>query len=450
MIRASSRSSFSFFLGTAMAALFLSGCGGGLFSSGDKAPPLEGQRISVLELQRTLEPDDAALEAQGFIAPSAWQNDFWPQNGGYPNHAMQHLALNDGPLKKVWSTDIGQGARPGMPLVTQPVLADGRIFTIDTSSRLSAFDIATGRKLWDVRISPKGESATVIAGGIAYAQGRLYVTSGYSELLVIDPREGKVIWRKDIPSPSRAAPTIVDNRIFVSTMDNRLLAMSVEDGSLLWEFAGIAESAGLVGAASPAASREIVVPAFSSGEIFALRVENGSVAWADNLSPTRRVGNLASLSSIRGLPVMDKGLVLAVSYGGRMVAIDERSGNRVWQREIAGTETPWVAGNHVFVISAQNDLIGMGRDSGVVRWVTALPRFEDESRRRNPVLWAGPVLAGGRLIMTGSNGDIVEADPDTGKILRVSRADGPVTVSPIVAGGVLYLLSDKGTLSAYK
>src|SRR5690606_813248 len=154
------------------------------------------------------------------------------------------------------------------------------------------------------------------------------------------------IWRKTLPAPSRAAPTIMDHRLFLVTIDNRLMTFSIEDGTLLWEFAGLSETAGLVGAASPAANREIVIPAFSSGELFALRVENGSVAWADNLSSSRRIGNLAALADIRGLPVMDKGIIFAISYGGRLVAIDERTGTRIWQREIGGSETPWVAGNH--------------------------------------------------------------------------------------------------------
>ena len=438
--------SFRFAFLCTLGIISLAGCG-----SNDEKPPLEGERLSVLELQKTLEPDSTALEAQGFIAPQVWQNEFWPQNGGYPSHAMQHMALSSEPLRKFWSADIGKGAQPGMPIVTQPVLIDGRIFTIDTESSLSAFNIANGARLWKQSIAPEGEDDDpVIAGGIAYSQGRLYVTSGYSELLVIDPQTGKIIWRKKLPGPSRAAPTIMDNRLFVVTMDNRLMAFNVEDGTLLWEFSGYAETAGLVGAASPAASREIVVPAFSSGELYALRVENGSVAWSDNLSTSRRIGNLASLSDIRGLPVMDKGIVFAISYSGRLVAIDERTGGRVWQREIGGTETPWVAGNHLFVISTENELVGMGRDTGVIRWVTPLPRFEKPEKREGPIFWTGPVLAGGRLIVAGSNGHVAEFDPDTGKNIRVWKAVGPVTTSPVVAGGILYLLSDNGSLTAYK
>ncbi len=435
----------------AFLALSLSACGSGWMGD-DKTQPLAGERISVLEMQRRLEPDSDALNAQGFIAPQSWSNEFWPQKGGYPNHAMQHLALPERALTRAWQADIGKGSQNSLPLITQPILVDGKIFTLDTESRMSAFDIATGKKIWGQKIAPVGEDGDdpVIAGGIAYSQGRLYITSGYNELLVADPENGKIVWRKTLPSPSRAAPTVMDNRLFLVTLDNRLMTFRTDDGALLWEFAGLSETAGLLGAASPAASRDIVIPAFSSGEIFALRVENGSVAWSDNLSTSRRIGNLSSLSAIRGLPVMDKGVVFAVSYGGRMVAIDERTGARIWQREIGGSETPWVAGNHIFLISTANELVGMGRDTGVIRWVTALPRYENADKRKDPISWTGPVLAGNRLFVAGSNGTVLEANPDTGELMRNWDAGGPVTISPIVAGNTLYLLTDKGTLSAYK
>ncbi|AEP08693.1 outer membrane protein assembly factor BamB family protein [Micavibrio aeruginosavorus] len=427
-------------------AITLAACG----SSDDKAP-LPGTRISVLEMQRALEPDDIALDAQGFIAPQPWKNEFWPQTGGYPNHAMQHLSLSEGSLKRVWKTNIGDGGNDRLPLVSQPVVIDGRVYTIDTRAEMSAFDVTSGKRLWSVDIAPEAEEGEpVIAGGIAYSQGQLFVTNGYAEILVMNPKDGTIAWRKPLPAPSRAAPTVMDGRVFVMTMDNKLLALNTADGALLWEFSGLAETTGLLGAASPAASREMVVPAFSSGEIFALRVENGSVAWTDNLTSFRRTGGLSGMAAIRGLPVLDKGMVIAVSYGGRIAAIDERTGARVWQRDIPGSETPWVAGNHVFMITANNELIGMSRDSGAIAWVKPLPKYENPDKRKDAITWTGPVLAGGRLFVASSHGYVLEVSPATGEGTSEWRTEGPVHIAPIVAGDTLYILSDNGTLAAYK
>jgi len=433
------------FLGIA-SLLLLSACSIGNIFDSNEAPPLEGERISVLELQKSLEPDDPVLESQGLLAPEEWMNEFWPQVGGYPNHSMQNLALGPGPLKKIWDADIGDGATDELPLITQPVLFDGRIFTLDTDSNLSAFDIENGKTLWRIEVAAKDEDDSVIAGGIASSGGYLFVTNGFNEVLAVNPANGDIIWRQAIPAASRAAPTIMNDRVFVTTLDSRILALNPEDGRVLWEYAGISDDASLVGAPSPAANQDIVIAAFSSGEITALRIENGSVAWSDNLSNIRGLGGISAITDIRALPVIDKGIVIAISFSGRMVAIDERTGTRIWQREISGSQTPWVAGNHIFVLSSDNQIIALGRDTGAIRWVADLPRFDDDE----PLMFTGPVLAGGRLIVAGTDGRMIELSPDNGKILREWDDGDTVTIPPIIAGGTLYILSRNGTLSAYR
>lgn len=422
----------------------------GVFESKEKKK-LPGERISVLELQKQLEPEGQSLSDETLILPAAWKNEFWPQAGGYPNHSMQHLALGASPLKLQWKADIGMGTNDEIPLTASPVVVDGRIFAVDGFAVASAYDVKTGDRLWQVSVKNPDEDDIVIGGGIAYGAGKLYITNGYDEVLALKADTGEIIWRKDIPSPSRAAPTIMDDKLYVSTRDNRLLALNSATGDILWKHEGFTGTSGLVGAASPAANRDIVVPAFTSGEIVALRVENGSVAWSDNLSSIRAsASGLSTLSDIRAMPVVDKGLVIAISFSGRLVAIDERTGSRVWQREISGTQMPWVAGGYIYVLSEGNELIALSRDNGAIKFVTALPSWREPESKSGAIRWAGPVLAGGRLIAASTGGKLVEVNPETGDILAETDLDRPVTMAPIVAGEVLFLMGVDGTLMAYK
>lgn len=411
----------------------------------EKEEVFEGERISVLELEKELEPDDYSLKATGFVAPSPWQNEFWPQRGGYPNHSMQHLALKEGEMEKKWSVNIGKGASKRLPLTTQPVVVDGKVFTLDNDSVLSAFDVENGKRLWRSKVRDLEEDDPVISGGVAFSGGTLYVTAGYDEILAIDPENGEIVNRFAIPAPSRAAPSVLGGRIFVSTLDNRLLALGADNGQIIWEHSALGESIGLIGAASPAVNQDVVVPVFSSGEIFALRVENGSVAWSDNLASLNSVGGLSSISDITGLPVIDKGLVIAISFGGKMVAIDERTGSRVWQREISGSETPWVAGNMVFITSSNNKLVALGRDNGAINWVVDLNKDNDDKN----MMWTAPVFAGGRLIVVSSDGEMASFNPESGELVSRREAGSGFSVAPVIAAGVLYLLDNSGRLTAY-
>ena len=311
------------------------------FSGEDKKQPLPGDRISILELQTNLEPKDAELSGEGFVAPQAWANEYWPQAGGYPNHSMQNPALGTGSLKKIWSTDIGSGSSDEIPLVAQPVLYNGVIYTLDTDSTVSAFSASSGKRVWERSVRPKKEGDDVIGGGLAISGNILFVTGGYGELLALDLKEGKKIWKALLSSPSRAAPTVLGDSVYVLTVDNRLSSFNVADGKLRWEYEGLSEAAGIVGAASPAANNDIIVAPLSSGELMALRVENGSVAWSENLSSFVQRGGSSSLPDISALPVLDKDLVFGVNYSGKIVAIEQRTGRRVWQRDIGSAKSPW-------------------------------------------------------------------------------------------------------------
>lgn len=424
----------------------LSACGT-WFGEPEK-PPLPGERLSILEMHNQLLPEDKGGAA--FTLPEAWDNDFWPQAGGYPNHAMQHLALNQGELKLAWRADIGAGGTARMPLVARPIVADGRVFALDTANRLGAYNVQDGKQLWRIDARKQGEKESSIAGGIAFSGGVLYVSAGYNEIIAINPQDGEIYWRTAIDSPTRAAPTINEGRVFVVTQTNTLTALDAKSGAVLWDYSGMEGSASLVGGASPAAEAGLVVPAFSSGEIYALRIENGSLAWSDNLASMLRLGGLSGIADISGYPVIDKGLVFAISYAGRMVAIDAQTGMRIWTREIGGSDTPWVAGNTVFALTSQGELVSLERETGAVRWVTQMRQYDNPDKRTGRIIWSGPVLAGGRLFLTGTGGRVAEIAPDTGKLLTQWTAGRNLTLPPIVAGGTLYLLADDGTLLAYR
>ncbi|MDY0008326.1 MAG: PQQ-binding-like beta-propeller repeat protein [Bdellovibrionales bacterium] len=430
-------------------ALLLSGCESAekIFGS-DKEPPLPGERVSVLQLQKDLVPNPA-LEAEDIALPEIWENKFWPQPGGYPNHAMTHVALS-ADMKRVWTADIGAGGDKRTPLTAVPVIADDRVFTLDTAGHLSAFQLENGKRLWRQSVVPRGEGpAGAVGGGLAWHEGKLYVTAGYKHLMAVDPSTGGDIWRAVLPAPARSAPTIMDGRVYLVTLDNRLMVYTAADGKLLWQYAGVSEATNLLGSASVAADETLVVLPLSSGELYGLRPENGQIVWQDNLSAVRRGGSLAAIADVRGLPVIDRGLVLAVSYSGRMVALDQVSGQRRWQREIGSAEMPWVAGDNIFVVTGDQQMVALKRSTGDVRWVADLPRWKD-AKRSEPVVWAGPVLAGDRLIVTSSNREMLELSPLDGSVLAEHRLPAETTLAPVVAGGTMITLSQNGTLSAWR
>jgi outer membrane protein assembly factor BamB len=432
-------------LAAGVLALSLTGCD--FFDK--KKPPLQGERIAVFSDRKDIEPDKEAANIQVTL-PAPAVNDSWPQSGGFANYAMQHLAIGDSP-QVIWSADVGSGSSSSRILTTPPVVADGKVFAKDAESTLSAFNAETGQRIWSVTLKPeKARDTDEFGGGLAYYGGRLFVTTGFAEVFSLDPADGKEIWSSNVSAPVRGAPLVFGDRVFAVSIDNKLHALAAVDGSDLWTFSGLQEVAGFVGGNSPAGSGDLVVAPFSSGELVGLRLENGRPVWNESLvGPRREARAFGNLADIRGRPVIDRGVVLAMGTAGTMAAIDLRSGQRLWERPIGGNQTPWVAGRFVFVVTNSADVLCIERDTGKVKWVTPLTQYEDEKRRR-PILWAGPVLAGDRLLIGGSTGDLLSLSPYTGEITGKLEMHGTIRLGPVVANRTIYVLTDSGRLIALR
>ncbi|HZT17750.1 MAG TPA: PQQ-binding-like beta-propeller repeat protein [Dongiaceae bacterium] len=433
-----------------LAAAALSGCATAKswLGFGTYQKPLPGKRISVLQLNSSLAADPALADVKVEL-PQPFANPDWPQPGGYANHAMYHLQLGDS-LSVAWKANIGTEADSDLRILSEPVVGDGRVYTIDAESRVSAFNADTGAELWRVDVAKDVDSDKLLGGGVAYDKGRVFVATSFAQVVALDAASGKEIWRRDVSGPMRAGPTIADGRVFVVTIDNSLFALAEDDGRRLWTHSGLNETAGLLGTASPAVAGNDIVVVYSSGEIYGLRVDTGRTLWSDNLAGQIRTGAVATLADIRGRPFIDRDIAVAISNSGTMAAIDMRTGARVWDANFGGSQAPWVGGDYIFVLTNDQELLCLTRQQGHVRWVTSLPKYVDPQDPTEPILWHGPVLSGNRLILTGTDAKALAVSPYTGKILGQIDLPGPTHLPPVVAKGTLYILSDTADLIALR
>lgn len=430
------------------AALAASGCG--VFKKGKSTrTPVLGNRIAVLtgEGDVAVDPDTTALPMS---LPDPTVNTDWTQSGGDATKSMGQVALRS-TLGRAFMVQAGRGDSLTARLAAAPIVANGRVYVIDTLGAVRAMDARTGAQIWSSQTpTVKGNSAELYGGGLAYDQGRLYATNGLGFVAALDERNGGIVWKVRPAGPLRGAPSIGNGAIYVITQDNQIFSLKETDGTTNWSQPASLETAGVFGSASPAVGQGTVVAGFSSGELNAYRYENGRSLWSDTLQRTSVRTSVSSLNDIDADPVIDSGQVIAVGQGGRMVAMDLVSGQRQWELNIAGIATPWVAGDWIFVVTDEAKLLCIYRQNGHIRWISQLQRFVKPKSKKGEVDYSGPVLAGGRLIVTGSNGAIVSVNPQTGAIVNQLSVGVPISLPPIVANSTLYVLDNRARLSAYR
>lgn len=424
----------------------LAGCGLWNDWFGTKKTPLPGKRIPVLADQGALKPDPNVGK---IILPPPVRNAAWPQDGGNPAHLMGHLEARDR-LTQAWSADIGDGGGYRDKIMAHPVSANGIIYTMDSSAVVSAFDLATGGRRWRFDTTEKNDRSTNVGGGLAYDQGTLYAVNGLAELVALDAAKGTVRWRQNTGTAARSAPTVADGRLFMTTIDDRLLAYAAADGHPLWTYQATQAPTAYLGQPAPAYSDGFVVAGFGSGELAALRADSGAVVWTDSLAAERTGVGLATFSSVRGLVTISDGAVYAVSVGRLMVASDLHAGRRLWERDISSEDSPWVANNWAFLVTLGQQLVALDRVDGRVAWVSQLPQWEDPDKQKDPITWFGPVLVSDRLVVAGTNEVALSVSPYTGEILGKQSLPAAAALGPVAVAGTVCIVCNDGRLLALR
>jgi len=429
-------------------AASIAGCGvlGG--KDGPKTPTV-GERVPILSRIETGAKVDPALASVAVILPPEQLNSEWAQAGGTANKAYGHHALAASP-SRVWTASVA-GSSKTRRLAAAPVIGDGKVFVMGTDGVVTALDAAGGARLWSKSFKVSGDgSNTVFGGGVSYDSGKAYVTTGFGEVAAIDADTGNDIWKVQPGGPLRGSPTIAFNAVYVMTQNNQVHALNAADGSTLWSESGSVEQAGVFGVAAPAAGQGTVITGYSSGELAAYRYENGRTLWSDALARTSISTEVGSLTDVDADPIIDRGRVYALGQGGRMAAYDLVSGQRIWELNLAGISTPAVVGDWVFTLTDDAQLLAIARSSGKVRWLNQLKRYRNEKKRKDPIFWVGPVLAGGRLWVANSRGHLAHADPATGTLTEFTKLSKSVSLAPVVADQTLYVLDDGGKVSAFR
>ncbi|MBV8938702.1 MAG: PQQ-like beta-propeller repeat protein, partial [Alphaproteobacteria bacterium] len=374
---------------------------------------LEGQRIAVLRGAIPLEPD-SALATVPADTPAAVANPSWSQHAGgaagRPDVPNPALAVS---LEKRQSARVGDGNDFSYKLVTPPVVGDGAVFAMDANGMVSAHDV---KDVSEVRwISPgvaSEKSEAVVGGGLAYESGRVYAASGKGLVVGLNAATGVELWRQMLNIPIRSAPRVSSGRVYVTTVDSQLFALDAGTGIIVWSHRGVDEGHGFLIEPSPAVTGELVVAPYASGEIHGLRPESGEEVWNDGVVGVQRQSATALFTGIGGDPVITPdGLLYVAGSANQFAVFQAETGRRLWDQPISSLNTPQVVGDYVYVLNTDAALVCLHRTDGRVKWVASLPEFEDMEKKKNRYTWNGPVMAGGRLLVAGAHGKMMEISP---------------------------------------
>lgn len=432
-----------------------------LVGCGDKEVILSGERFPV----RAPLEDSVPVEGQAApTAPALAENQSlpvalgtqtggdWTHRAGNARHLMPHAALSATPTR-VWSAKIGAGSNRKNRIGAAPVVADGRIFTIDAGTGVTATS-TSGAPLWSTDLTAAfDKGGGLSAGGLAIAGNRVFATTGYGELVALDATSGAVIWRQRVDAPMSGAPATDGEAVYVSGRDGSAWAVSAADGKVIWQVVGSPGKAAYVGTAAPTIGDRAVIFPSAAGDLMAvLKIGGGTKIWQSSLAGKRLGRAYAFTPDVTGDAVIAGKVLYAGSGAGRTVAMSASSGERIWSAGEGALGPVAVAGGSIFLVNDEAKLVRLDAATGEVIWSVEMPYFTNDKIKRRKGIYAhyGPILAGGRIMVVSSDGLLRAFNPEDGSLTYSTEIPGGAAAQPAVAGGVLYVVGSNGQLHAFR
>ena len=402
-------------------------------------PKLPGKRIEVLADSSRIKVDDS-LSDVAVVVPELKANENWRQAGGSPQGMAGNLEISG--FTHSERVHIGDSNKWEQPLYSAPIEDAGVVYAMDSKGYITAHEAADIDKVkWTNKSAVDKDESDILGGGLAFDNNHVYVTIGRGKIYALNAADGKEIWNKTIGIPLRAAPKALGDKVYALSVDNQIFALDAQTGKQLWNHRGINENAGYLASISPAITDSIVIAPYSSGEIHALDSVSGQDLWNDSLLKPHRTAATSVFSGIGSNPVIKDDTVYAVGSDGFVAAFSLMNGRRIWEQDISSLNTLWVAGDFIYMISIENQLVCLYRMDGRIKWIRQLQRYEDEKKHLNPYFWFGPMMAGGQLLVAGVNGQMLALSPKDGSTLATIEIPENITGAPIIAGGRMYVLT---------
>lgn len=383
--------------------------------------------------------------------PATRANTEWTQSIATPATRTAHPALGSAP-QLIWSVDIGQGDGRRNRITADPVVAGGRVFTLDSEARVTAVS-TSGQVIWTSDLTPMNDSGSdASGGGLAYGAGKVFVSSGFGRLTALDAATGREVWQQNLRTTGTGSPTVFGDLVYLVSGDEIAWALDIENGRIKWQLSGTPNANNVLGAPAPAVSDKYVIFAFGSGEVQGAFRRGGLRRWDSQLAGKRLGFSTASVTDITSDPVIDGKRIYVGSHSGRTIALDLDNGERLWTAPDGPLNPVWPAGDSIFLVSDRNELLRLSASDGGRLWGQPLPFFTKNKPRKQNEIFAhhGPIIAGGRLIVASNDGQMRYFNPQNGQLLGMTPLPGGATTNPVVAGNTLYVVTTKGQLLAFR
>lgn len=338
-------------------------------------------------------------------------------------------------VQRMWDAGLG-GKGEALRLGLGVAVDNGRAFAAGHGGDVEAFDIQSGRSVWRTR------TKTDLAGGTGAGHGLVVVGSSDGSAIALSEADGSERWRAKVNGEVLSAPAIAPQAVIVRTVDGKLHALAPDTGKEMWEYEQQVPRLSLRGTAVPVINGNSVICGFDNGKVVALNLQDGSLLWETTVAPSRGRTELERLNDIDSAVQVLDNYVYVVGFQGRVAMLALDSGQIWWAQDASSYRGLTVDEDNIYISTAEGDVVALKRTTGAELW-----RQKGLAHRG----LSAPVLTGDTVAVADFKGYVHWLDKDTGAFAaRAQAGKERISNPPVAVGDRVLVINDEGRLTEFK
>lgn len=331
-----------------------------------------------------------------------------------------------------WKKNVGSMADSSGRM--RAAFANGAIFVVDDTGQVTSLDSTSGKLNWVSKLEKP------VSTGITVGDSLLVFATRNGDVVAVSTADGSIAWTANVQGAVLGVPAIGNGKAYVQTEDGRIIALSERDGTVAWTVERTVPALSLRGNSGSVYAQGLLVAGFANGHVIGVDSRNGRVLWDRVVSYPAGRSDVDRLSDVDAPPVIEGYRLFAVSYQGKIMAMDLRNGQVLWTRPMS-VYLPFSADDrNLYIVNDEGVVLAISQANGASVWI------QNDLKRR---ISTRPLIYEGKIILGDKEGYIHVLDSGNGVISGRYSGDGSKVLSHLVANGKIYSLTEKGQLIAY-
>lgn len=348
--------------------------------------------------------------------------------------------------EKLWSTSVGDGVGEFYSNL-HPGWADSTVYAADRFGIVKALNAGDGKQQWKVDLSEKTgffsrNRPALLSGGVTVDGTHLYIGSERGQVYALNTSDGAIDWQTKAAGEVLSRPVASDGLVLVHTSNGMLQGLDQSTGVVKWSVNLDVPALSLRGESAPATAFGAAIVGGDNGRVSAVMMNQGQIIWQQRISQPSGATEIDRLADVDTTPVVVNGVVYALAYNGNLTAMDLRSGQIIWKREIGSVNDMVVDAGRIYLVDQDDRVVALSTDGGVTVW------RQSDLLHRN---LTSPVLYNGYLVTGDSEGYLHWINTTDGRFVAQQKVDSSgFQTEPVVASDKLLIQAKNGEVYAFK